>query len=75
MGKYDGDSFNDPAVRCTECQRIIFQEEVAKLGKCPNCGCRKVRNILTLSDSEALLFKNKGIDPEFLELFEVVING
>jgi rRNA maturation endonuclease Nob1 len=74
MGKYDGDQFCDPVLRCTECQRIIFQEEIAKIGKCPNCGCRKVRNVLTLSDSEEKLLKNKNVDPEFLELFEVV-NG
>jgi|WetSurMetagenome_2_1015567.scaffolds.fasta_scaffold1836367_2 predicted RNA-binding Zn-ribbon protein involved in translation (DUF1610 family) len=74
MGKYDGDAFNDPAVRCTECQRIIFKNEIETIGRCPNCGCRKVRNIATLSDSEAKLMRNKKVDPEFLELFEVV-NG
>jgi hypothetical protein len=74
MGKYDGESFNDPVVRCTECQRIIFKEEVETIGRCPGCGCRKVRNLMTISDSEEKLLKNKKVDPEFLELFEVV-NG
>jgi hypothetical protein len=72
MSKYDSGAFCDPAVRCTECQRIIFQAEVEAIGRCPNCGCRKVRNIVTLSDSEQKLMKNKNVDPEFLAEFEVV---
>ena len=69
MGKYDGGDFNDPIVRCTECQKILFRAELEKSGRCI-CGCRKVRNVFSLSGSEVKLLQNKRVDPEFIEQFQ-----
>lgn len=68
MGKYDGDEFNDPIVRCTECQKMLFREELAHTGGC-TCGCRKVRNVISVNESEMKLLQNKNIDPEFIAMF------
>jgi hypothetical protein len=74
MGKYEGGEFNDPVVRCTDCQRIIFLEDLKKLGVCV-CGCRKVRNVVTINDSDLKLLQNKKVDPEFISLFEQVADA
>jgi uncharacterized CHY-type Zn-finger protein len=73
MGKYDADqSFNDPVLRCTECSKLLFHEEILKVGKCKYCGCRKIRSVEVFNDLELKLMKNKGIDPEYIALFEEV---
>lgn len=70
MSKYGEDQpFNDPVVRCTECNKILFMADIRKFGKCIYCGCRKVRSLDVISDSEVKLLKNKKVDPEFLALF------
>ena len=70
MSKYDDDQpFSDPVVRCTECQKLLFREDIQAIGKCKYCGCRKVRSLDVLKDSEMKLMKNKQVDPEYLELF------
>ena len=62
-------SFTDPVVRCTECQRMIFMDEVHEQGCCPKCGNRRVRNVLVMEPEERDLLKEKG-HHEFLALFE-----
>jgi phage FluMu protein Com len=74
MSKYNGPEFNDPVVRCVECQKLIFKEAIQMRGKCPQCGCRKVRNVMNLTQSEHKLMIHKGVDPEFLILFEEAVN-
>jgi hypothetical protein len=64
-------SFTDPVVRCTECQRMIFREEIYKCGCCPDCGNRKVRNVLTMKQEEKNLLEDMGCH-DFLKLFEGV---
>lgn len=72
--KYDGKGvFNDPVVRCTECQQIIFREELHAAGCCPKCGNRRVRNVLAFDDKELEYMKAKGIDPDFLAIFNVPV--
>ena len=69
---YDKDGpFGDPIVRCTECQKIVYRDTIKVMGMC-SCGNRRVRNVLTLSEDEMADLKEKGIDPEFLALFEGV---
>jgi len=29
--------------RCYDCKRIITDTEIAELGCCPSCGCRRIR--------------------------------
>lgn len=60
--------FNDPVVRCTECQRMITRQEIQEHGGCPGCGCRRVRNVLVLNDDEMARVKAEW--PEFALVFE-----
>jgi len=64
-------TFEDPVVRCVDCQRLIFHDEIQKFGLCPDCGTRKVRNVLTLRQGEYDALKAKGHDG-FLAKFEGV---
>lgn len=64
--------FDDPVVRCCDCKMVIHRNTVKTLGMCPSCGNRRVRNVLTLSEKEMEDLKEKGVDPEFLGLFEGV---
>jgi Zn finger protein HypA/HybF involved in hydrogenase expression len=70
LPKYHRDGpFEDPVVRCTECQSIVYREELTKIGQCPKCGNRRVRNVTTLHDGEMKELKDKKVDPDFLALF------
>lgn len=64
--------FNDPVVRCVDCQRLIFRQEIRKFSMCPYCGTRRMKNVLVLNDKEMEELKTRGIDPEFIALFEPV---
>lgn len=64
-------SFTDPVVRCTECQTMIFRDQIYEFGCCPKCGNRRVRNVLNMSPEERDEINNKGFG-DFLELFEEV---
>jgi len=64
-------SFTDPVVRCTECQLMITRDEIQKHGCCPNCGNRRMRNVLNMSEEEKDRIGNLGHN-DFLELFEEV---
>lgn len=74
-GKYGAKTqqdFPDPIVRCDSCQAIVYRKHLHKLGCCPECGNRRVRNVLTLKPKEMKRLKKDGVDPEFLSLFEGV---
>ncbi len=64
-------SFTDPVVRCTECQRMITREEIHEDGCCPECGNRRMRNVLNMSPEERDKLREMGCH-EFLSLFEEV---
>jgi len=69
--KYHKDApFQDPVLRCDSCQKLMLNTIMHALGKCPNCGNRKVRNVTTMNNDEYDWMKEKNIDPEFLALFE-----
>ena len=73
MSKYDSKGpFNDPVIRCCECQNLIMRTIIHKDGQCPNCGCKRIRNVLAMNDKEMDRLKELGVDPEFLALFEGV---
>lgn len=74
-GKYDSKSqepFSDPVLRCDSCQHVFLREIIHELGCCPECGNRRVRNVLILKPEEMERLKKEGIDPEFLALFEAM---
>lgn len=68
-------SFTDPVVRCVDCASLITRQDVQKFGMCPNCGCKRVKNVLIMNDKEINELKEKNISPEFIALFEPVSNG
>lgn len=72
MEKYskDGD-FTDPVVRCEACQKLVFMEDIRKLGRC-TCGNRKVRNVFSFTPEERKKLEARNVDPDFLALFEEV---
>jgi len=61
--------FNDPIVRCVDCQEMLFRTQLQKVGCCKKCGSRRVKSVLTLNDKEIDILKEKEIDPEYIALF------
>jgi hypothetical protein len=71
MSKYTVDGpFNDPVVRCCECQSLIHRGTISKQGCCPGCGSKRVKSAINFNEKEMETLKKGGIDPEFLKLFE-----
>lgn len=58
----------DALVRCTECQRLVTHAEIQQLGCCP-CGCRRMREITTLSEQEEAAIRSGAIDFPYREEF------
>lgn len=65
------DPFRDPVVRCLECQNLLDVQQLLKGGCCTSCGCRRVRNVLTMNAQEYDWCQQREVDPDFLALFEV----
>ena len=65
----DGD-FTDPVIRCDSCSKIALTKELKRLGCCPSCGNRKVRNLLVFNGEELAQMKEWGVAPDFLAKFE-----
>ena len=71
MEKYDVDGpFMDPVVRCCDCSSLIFREGIQKAVGCPRCGNKRIRNVLSMTEEEMGKLKKKGVDPDFIALFE-----
>ena len=64
--------FHDPVVRCDSCQKLLTMQKLRDLGRCPDCGGRKVRNVFSLSKDERATLERNQVDPDFLALFEQV---
>ena len=62
--------FNDPIIRCCDCQTMMRREAIREFGMCANCGARRFRNVLSMTEKEMAALAAEGIDPEFLALFE-----
>ena len=77
--KYSDDgAFNDPVVRCYECNKIVKLETVKTIGRCEHCGARKIKKMHNMNGDELNQMVEWGIDPDFLALFapvEEVGNG
>jgi uncharacterized CHY-type Zn-finger protein len=69
--KYDKDGpFNDPVVRCYECDRLILTAKVKQVGKCPFCGTTKVKEVRTFNLREYLKMRFWWrVDAAWLALF------
>jgi rRNA maturation endonuclease Nob1 len=59
----------DPVLRCDSCQEIVKLETLHKLGVCPKCGNKRVRDVTILSVEERRKLSDWGYD-EFLTEFE-----
>ncbi len=67
---YDKDGpFGDPIVMCCDCNKIIYKAQIKKMGMCPGCGNKRVRNVQVMSEEEMAELKFRKVDPKFLELF------
>ena len=69
--KYSKDGpFTDPVVRCDGCKKIFLRVDIQKIGGCPYCGHKKVKNLMGFNEEEWEQMKGWGVDPDFLKLFE-----
>ena len=64
--------FSDPMLRCDSCAKLVARLSLQELGCCPECGNRRMRNVLAMSESEMDGLINKSIDPAWLKLFQGV---
>lgn len=72
-GKYSKDGeFCDPVVRCEGCKKITKVETLRRVGVCPECGNRRMRNVTVFNGDELAWMKAQCIDADFIALFEEV---
>ena len=64
-------AFDDPVLRCDSCQKIIKRESLHKLGGCPKCGNRRVRNLTVFNDEEKAEMESWGFH-DFVSQYEAV---
>lgn len=70
--KYHKDGpFIEPVVRCDSCNKLVMVKTLRDAGVCPFCSNTKVRNVRTISSEEIEWAKEKGIDPEWIALFDM----
>ena len=82
MVDYDGKEFNDPVLRCVQCDKIVHRAFLSTHGGCCHCGNKRVKNVQGLSPEEFYGLKHGTlkigieipyqIDDGFLKLFEEV---
>jgi len=73
MKKYSKEGpFEDPIMRCDSCQALIKRDSIQHLGMCSECGNKRFRNVLILTEEEQGKLVGMGIDPEWLNLFAPV---
>ena len=72
LKKYPIDGpFNDPVMRCEGCSKLVNTIDGAlKIGKCPNCGSRKVNAVEVFNKEELEKMEEWNIDPDFIAIFE-----
>lgn len=59
-------TFKEPVMRCICCKKIVFTAH----GKCLACGVEKAAPLVSFDATEFYIMDERGIDPEFLQLFE-----
>lgn len=82
MGKYDGEEFNDPILRCAQCSKITHRKFISHAGACFHCGNKRFNNVRGMNEIEFYglqngqldigIVKPYTIDPEYLSEFEQV---
>jgi len=71
LPKYHKDApFTDPIVRCDGCQALLDHTKLCADGMCGFCSNTRVRNVRALTGEEMEALKGRGVDPEWLALFE-----
>lgn len=74
--RYSRDApFDDPVVRCCECQTLNLMRDLQRDGCCRKCGTRRVRNVLTFDYEEMQWMRERNVDSEWLALFEVTADA
>ena len=82
---YSGKVFNDPVVRCAQCNKITHRAFISKYGGCVHCGNKRLTNVTGFEEEEIKALKsgemeigiNKPyeIDPDYLVEFVEVDNA
>ena len=67
--------FNDPVLRCDSCQALVKRTTLHKLGKCPACGNKRMRNLTVFNDEEKAQLEAWGFAEFAAEYGEVVSDG
>lgn len=65
------EAFTDPVVRCDSCTKLVKAGLLKKLGACPNCGNKRVRNVTIFNEEEKEQLTEWGFH-DFLKEFEGV---
>lgn len=65
------DEFTDPVLRCDSCQKLVKRETLHKVGTCPHCGNKRVRNVNVFSEEEHKQLEEWGFQ-DFVAEFEAV---
>jgi rRNA maturation endonuclease Nob1 len=61
----------DPVLRCDSCSELVKVETLHKLGVCPKCGNKRIRNLTVFNDEERDQMIAWGYG-DFLAEFEAV---
>jgi len=75
MNKYEAKNqadFKDPVMRCDSCAKLVFLEKIHKFHYCTHCGNKRFKSVHMINEEEMKDLRAKGIDEEFLALFEGV---
>lgn len=74
--KYGMDApFEDPLVRCDGCKKMILFRGFMEVGRCPECGSNRIRNLQLMTQVEHDMALKWGVDPDFMALFEGKAHG
>lgn len=65
----DEGEFTDPVLRCDSCQVLVKRKTLHKLGACPECGNKRVRNLTVFNDEEKAQLEAWGFQ-DFVNEFE-----
>ena len=61
----------DPVFRCDSCHVLVLLKTLHKVGSCPKCGNKRMRNVTVFSDEEKKQMETWNLQ-EFLSDFSEV---
>ena len=67
----DQDAFTDPVLRCDSCQALVKRSTLHKIGSCPKCGNKRMRNLTVFNEEEKAQMELWGF-AEFTAEYEAV---